>query len=332
MADSLDEKIQEKIQAVCKEISVAHHLDNEIQCELRGHMEDKVLAFLNGEERMTVEDALILTRAHFGDPVVLKGLMQQVHGVESRDSLTRRIVGALCASTFLSLAFLLVGRYVEMTLSWGGLSIVQRTFVEYAGGLALLWLCLFYWQRRLDAGKPPWFVRWEASKMAVCLMTLFFAKWALDFREGFLNLAKQFPLTLPLTPEDLGGSGIFSGYVLGIMAGYLCLQCLIWLWWCDRPPRLWQNLILTGLAWILCDRLLRLGISALFRLAYARETGMHPGDVKIVIRNQVALMFVSFWSACAAAAAAALVGYLVVRATARLWHGRRANVATRIVL
>lgn len=61
-------QVQERIDALCRQISVAHELDADIQKELRGHIKDKLLAYLSGEERLTEQDALILVRKQLRDP------------------------------------------------------------------------------------------------------------------------------------------------------------------------------------------------------------------------------------------------------------------------
>ncbi len=98
MADPLKSDTREEIRALCKKISVAHNLDEEIQEELYGHMEDKLSAYLNGEEAVTEEDAFILVREHFGDPSALKGLLQDVHAFEAQVSLARRLAAAMIVS------------------------------------------------------------------------------------------------------------------------------------------------------------------------------------------------------------------------------------------
>ena len=67
-ADVPNSGIQTKLKAICREISITQSLDAEIQKELYGHMEDKLLAYVNGEEAITEDDALILVREHFGKP------------------------------------------------------------------------------------------------------------------------------------------------------------------------------------------------------------------------------------------------------------------------
>ena len=97
MVESLRPKTQDQVRTLCRKISVAHDLDPEIQDELYGHMEDKLLAYLNGEEPVTEDDAFILVREHFGDPAVLKGLLQDVHAHEVHVNLARRLAAAFAA-------------------------------------------------------------------------------------------------------------------------------------------------------------------------------------------------------------------------------------------
>jgi len=61
-------QVQERIEALCRQISVAHELDEDIRKELRGHLEDKLLAYLSGEERLTEQDAFILVRERLRNP------------------------------------------------------------------------------------------------------------------------------------------------------------------------------------------------------------------------------------------------------------------------
>ena len=50
MDDPLTPETQQRIRALCGEIAVAHDVDPELREELRGHVEDKILAYLAGEE------------------------------------------------------------------------------------------------------------------------------------------------------------------------------------------------------------------------------------------------------------------------------------------
>ena len=51
MNTPLNNDTQQKARELARKITVAHDLDPEIQEELYGHIEDKLLAFKSGEER-----------------------------------------------------------------------------------------------------------------------------------------------------------------------------------------------------------------------------------------------------------------------------------------
>ena len=174
MVESLNAETQEQMQVLCRKISVAHDLDPEIQEELYGHMEDKLLAYLNGEELVTEDDAFILVREHFGDPAVLKGLLQDVHAYEVHVSLARRLAAAAIVTTATMVSSLFLMRLVF--LLWEdtrGMDSFQACFaVAGAANVVVPWLLLWLWQRRLDAGHKPWFLRWRPLLLVSILIIL----------------------------------------------------------------------------------------------------------------------------------------------------------------
>lgn len=160
MPDHLTPETAERIRALCRKISVAHDLDEEIQAELFSHMEDKLLGYLSGEEKVTEEDALILVREHFGDPAVLKGLLRETHAVEFGISLLRKL-GAVAAASlvafiisqalWLTLLYLLPDRpawiidnqIVQLLLGW----------TYCLGPVLLILIILDIWRKTAATGK-----------------------------------------------------------------------------------------------------------------------------------------------------------------------------------
>lgn len=53
MNTRLNNDTRQNARELARQITVAHDLDPEIQEELYGHIEDKLLAYMNGEERKT---------------------------------------------------------------------------------------------------------------------------------------------------------------------------------------------------------------------------------------------------------------------------------------
>ena len=92
MPDSISPQTEEKIRQFCQKISIACGLDYEIQEELYGHFEDRVLGYLAGEERLTEEDAFVLVREHFGSPENIKELMKIAHRRENRKTISGKVI------------------------------------------------------------------------------------------------------------------------------------------------------------------------------------------------------------------------------------------------
>jgi hypothetical protein len=84
MAKNLSLETADKLLSLCSQISVANCLDEEIREELYSHLEEKLLAYLSGEEKISEEDALILVREHFGDTAQLTELLREVHSAKGR--------------------------------------------------------------------------------------------------------------------------------------------------------------------------------------------------------------------------------------------------------
>ena len=93
MPETIEPRITEKLHALCGRITVACELDTEIQEELYSHLEDKLLAYLSGAEKLTEADALILVREHFGNAENLKGLLRKVHAPERCIAYAGRFAG-----------------------------------------------------------------------------------------------------------------------------------------------------------------------------------------------------------------------------------------------
>jgi hypothetical protein len=66
MEHELTPDAREAIDRLSYEIAMKRHLDFDGRKEITGHIEDKVLGYLNAEETLTEDDALLLAREHFG--------------------------------------------------------------------------------------------------------------------------------------------------------------------------------------------------------------------------------------------------------------------------
>ncbi len=110
MSSDINPQIQAEICSFCNRISADYLLDAEIREELRGHMEDKLVAYMNGDERLSEQDAFILVREHFGAPAVVEELLQRVHGPGT--GAVRILIAAIgCVNTALGAVSLLLSLY-----------------------------------------------------------------------------------------------------------------------------------------------------------------------------------------------------------------------------
>jgi hypothetical protein len=247
MADSSSSKAQEQMRALCRKISVAHDLDPEIQEELYGHMEDKLHAYLKGEEPLTEEDAFVLVREHFGDPAVLKGLLQDVHAQAVHVTLARRIAAAVVASTSLMILWtlllsLVTGALIMFASEDGSFAGPQwvwpiASVLGMIGAAVLLWMVLRHWQRQLETDHRPWFLRRPPGSIVALIAVVLVLQKIVPFPD----------VNALITVESASAAPLFL--VLGAVS--YVLQCLAWLWWCDRPPRQTRALVYGFFAWLL---------------------------------------------------------------------------------
>jgi hypothetical protein len=215
MSDPSPETLQQ-MRDLCAKISVAHDLDESIQEELLGHMEDKLLGYLSGNETLSERDAFILVREHFGEPATIKALLQDAHPGAVRESLARRfgaiLVTAMAIEALMRFGFLAPGWL------WCALSI-------YCATPLLLGLLLLRWQRMIAAGKKPWFLK-VSPRMFAYLLFLLMVLW------GFMAII--YHESLPAQPIE---SPMPPWLNLGLRYAAGIASCLIWVWWYDRPPR-----------------------------------------------------------------------------------------------
>lgn len=252
MADALSQRMGERVEELCREISVAHTLDAEIHEELRGHMEDKLLAYLNGQEVFTEEDAYVLVREHFGHRDSVKSLLKEVHAVDMQISLARRFAAIIAVhlvyASLTSLCFVVVWSCAAWLKFMGEQTPLNIGF--YPGLMVLFsvvstllfWRVLLEWQRRHYAGEMLWFQRWNGARIVILLGVLYLGLAITPNVQGS-DLATISPLTAE--PLFLNSLWICVSLATGLA------QILIWLWWCDFPPRRARAIVLGALTWLI---------------------------------------------------------------------------------
>ncbi|MCX5769326.1 MAG: hypothetical protein NTZ09_03510 [Candidatus Hydrogenedentes bacterium] len=244
MSDAMKPETRQQMRDLCNKISVAHDLDESIQEELLGHMEDKFLAYLSGDEPLSDQDAFILVREHFGNPATVKSLMQEAHPGAVRASLARRIAAVAVAATALQVVFYWVTLPLDMlfwqntALGGNGWLVNAYSVLGTALRLVVLGLILLRWQRMISAGRKPWFLK-ERPRGLIYLFILLVAVWM------FTGISYYHYMTMRGSMYRAPEWFLYAcAYVSAT------LSCLMWLWWCDRPPRTMLAMGAAAIAWL----------------------------------------------------------------------------------
>jgi hypothetical protein len=146
MPESPEESILARLRPIYTELARRQALSDEAQEEVRGHLEDKLLGYINGQIRITPDDALLLVRAHFGDA---SGVAQQIRSAQAtacppawrhRMLVKSAMITAVLTLLGLPLAFLMCGgaagtpsQQLELAVLMGGCLIVGEAGVLLAG-------------------------------------------------------------------------------------------------------------------------------------------------------------------------------------------------------
>ena len=243
MTDTLNKSTRAKARELARQITVAHDLDPEIQEELYGHIEDKLLAYMSGEEAITEEDALILVREHFGDTRAVRSMLLGVHGGALEVGLFRRVLALAITILAVQAGLHLLRPFVLLPLKLGGMlhnptqSFLSTAFLGL-GSLLLCYALLKRWRRQERAGATPWYITAPTRRLV---------GWC----GGVLVLSWLVP-AVTMTADDTAPAHL-TLYLWIISIGALGLSvasCLLWLWWTEAPARpLFTNLFL-GALWV----------------------------------------------------------------------------------
>jgi hypothetical protein len=244
MNTPLNDDTHQKARELARKITVAHDLDPEIQEELYGHIEDKLLAYKSGEERVSDEDAFILVREHFGDAKVIRGLMQQVHAGAAQVGLFRRIMALVTVTAALQSIVTLIRSVLVAALAVGGYFEGYRDDMVLTLAMVLAMFTALYWQlrrwKKLElAGEKPWYARWSIPRMGTWLGIAVLMTWLI-------------PTVSLATGDASGGQSDLRNVATWVMVLLALMSfCLIWLWWTDAPARGLANNIALGWLWAL---------------------------------------------------------------------------------
>ena len=224
MSDPISPKIQDKIDQLCRQVSVSNNLDDEIRRELQSHIEDKFRNYLIGNEQLTEDDAFILVREHFGNPSVIKKMYQNVELVQTELGLIRK----LCTFISLSLGITFILNIMsQMLISYDPFSGANQKFVIFITkqilSIIILTSTLIIWRKKQQNGQNVWFMNVKPVTFYAILLTLFFLHTFLRIPNFYFHLI-----------NDLLK---FEYVTYAVIAFHLhtFIQFIICLIWCDIP-------------------------------------------------------------------------------------------------
>ncbi|MBL7648104.1 MAG: hypothetical protein JNK74_18120 [Candidatus Hydrogenedentes bacterium] len=245
MNTPLNDDTQQKARELARKITVAHDLDPEIQEELYGHIEDKLLAYKSGEELVSDEDAFILVREHFGDAKVIRGLLRGVHAGAFQASLMRKVLALTLVACSVRVGFSLAR---ELSIAAAGLyesgagvlfCILSSLLIFEITALGTLAFVLRRWKQAERSERELWFVRWSLPRMTSWLIVAVAMSWLIP------------AVSISVSIDELGFEP--SRTSLGLMAStMICTQmlwCAIWFWWADSGSRTLTKNVVIGLSW-----------------------------------------------------------------------------------
>jgi hypothetical protein len=278
MQKSVSPETESQLHELSKIIAEKHHLDAKSEKELYIDIEKKFNEYFMGEKNLTEEEAFILVREHFGNPEVIKTMLNDVYSSEAHLSLMRKIGAVLALTLFTGLArycLNLIFRLVNLVIfgSAGMLLNWKEGFAFLCEGVLFLGI-LLHWRKQISNGEKPWFQTVRPPTFAgilialLCIDTLvpfvvtLDPQHLLNMNPSILSEIKRFATVMETQYTNpywliewlLKPSGplTFSTFFFIFIAlAYTIFQCAAWLWWCDTPPRNRNALLTTSGVWVL---------------------------------------------------------------------------------
>ncbi len=223
---------------LAKEIGRSRHLNVETLEELYGHLEDKTLGYLSGEEDVSEADAVLLTREHFGDPGAFPELGVKTVPFRSPISLPRRLGAVALLTLTVGVAFeaikVLIAFFLD-TQSAIGLFDPRMIPVIWLGpalNAGAIFLVLRWWYARERCGVHVWYQDRKPSPFALIFLALVALRWCIpDVRvvgDVLSKAADSLVYFLLGLPRPVHWLFIALGPALAVAVS------MLWIWWADR--------------------------------------------------------------------------------------------------
>ncbi|MCC6694098.1 MAG: hypothetical protein IT365_00580 [Candidatus Hydrogenedentes bacterium] len=257
MGARLSPETEAALRKLAREIGNSRGLDDDAQEELYGHLEDKTLGYLSGEDGITEADAVLLTREHFGDPGAFpEALAQMPTPFRSSVSLPRRLAAVAVLTLAVGVAFSVVRLLIALCLDresavvFFGPAGRPWMFVLEAISLGVIFLRLQRWRTLERRGSRVWYQNCPGSIFAFCVVALIFLDWCvpgvrLDQVAAAAGL-EQFLYSLRRPPHPI----IYSYYFLiAVDWAPNLIAPMLWIWWGEQRQYRTKATMLSAVAW-----------------------------------------------------------------------------------
>lgn len=247
MAEPLSPRTLERLEQIIRSIHVAPEIDEAVHRELMAHMQDKLLGYLDGCEKLSEEDALLLVERHFGNPRQVEGLLRRVHG--GGGSFGRRLAIVVLLAFLLAtpgafcdiLSLMLAGRSRTLALTCDGLSHLLCVL-----WVAVLWLLLYRAEHAASLRRYASFLGWPNRR----IVSLLLAAVALYLIPTILLLMFRAEIDVEAA-TDTNDPRYAIVRALCSLASWVLFwgQGWLWIWWVDQWNGRWAAVLASAGAW-----------------------------------------------------------------------------------
>ncbi|GMV94638.1 MAG: hypothetical protein AMXMBFR82_44160 [Candidatus Hydrogenedentota bacterium] len=239
------------LRELAREVGDLRGLDEDALEELYGHLEDKTLGYLSGEEGLSEADAVLLTREHFG----MSGTMASMEVPVRSGAFARRL--AAIAVYDLVLGMVLISATIAVSLTvFPYLDATPpgvRTVIDWASiwrlllPSAILILPLVAWgvirlcKRKQSARRQVWYLRWNPYLIAAVLVVLLTVR----------KIQHADPLgsmRVVLDSHKLPAGFFIIGLAMSLVP---VIWACVWMHWVARTNRSTSSLIAGAVIWFL---------------------------------------------------------------------------------
>lgn len=255
MGKQLSPETEAALRKLAREIGRARGLGEDAQEELYGHLEDKTLGYLSGEDGITEADAVLLTREHFGDPGAFpEAVVQAQAPFRSSVSLPRRLAAVAVLTLVVGVAFSAVRLLIAFVVD-------TETAVDLftPANLPALWVVIILkmaaivvvlrgWIARERRGLRLWYQDYTPGAITLILLALVSLQWLVpDLRVDqklWITEYRTNVQSLIDVPRPLYWIFIALGPAVAM------LMPLIWIAWTDRRAFMVRAVLGVALAWV----------------------------------------------------------------------------------